>query len=649
MRSAGALAAGGRLVAWLCLAGIACLIGLVLPASTARAAEPCTTCHEVSIKASVHEPVGCEGCHAGVGEGPHQPPAPKVDCATCHSDEGTKFSTSVHSRAKLNGGSFTCATCHGNHSIPSVQAADSPVSRARVHNTCGKCHGSLKFVREQGGLFSTQPFFAYNESVHGRTVEKGETAAAICTDCHGFHDVVRPSDPASPVFRSRIPSTCGGCHGDVFKEYSESIHGRAAAAGISASPVCTDCHGIHSIKAPDDPSSSVAARAVARSTCGQCHASERLTTEFGVPRQRVQSYYDSYHGLESALGSVKTANCASCHGVHNILPSSDPRSTIHAANLPGTCGKCHPGASENFARGQIHLVSAPPRGPGGGAPAAEEAFGSKVVRVVRVFYLSLIVLVIGGMAAHNLLDFFVRARQVVRGLGATHLRLTVAERVQHGLLFGSFATLVATGFALKFPDSGWVRWLFVGSPVVRSTLHRAAAVVLMVLAGWHLGWLLFSARGREQRRALWPAGADIRELAATLRRNLGLAAQAPATDRFGYVEKAEYWALLWGTVIMAATGVVLWAQDSALRWLPKWGLDVATVIHYYEAWLATLAILVWHLYFTVMRPGNRSRRWSWLTGRLTEEEWREEHPAEHARLTGGDEGPRASAKEGTDG
>jgi cytochrome b subunit of formate dehydrogenase len=272
-----------------------------------------------------------------------------------------------------------------------------------------------------------------------------------------------------------------------------------------------------------------------------------------------------------------------------------------------------------------------------------------VVRVVRVFYLSLIVLVIGGMAAHNLLDFFVRARQVVRGLGATHLRLTVAERVQHGLLFGSFAMLVVTGFALKFPDAGWVQWLFVGSPVVRSTLHRAAAVVLMVLAGWHLGWLLVSARGREQRRALWPAGADIRELVATLRRNLGLAAQAPATDRFGYVEKAEYWALLWGTVIMAATGVVLWAQDSALRWLPKWGLDVATVIHYYEAWLATLAILVWHLYFTVMRPGNRSRRWSWLTGRLTEEEWREEHPAEYVRLTGSDETTRASAKEGTDG
>jgi cytochrome b subunit of formate dehydrogenase len=269
-----------------------------------------------------------------------------------------------------------------------------------------------------------------------------------------------------------------------------------------------------------------------------------------------------------------------------------------------------------------------------------------VVRAVRVFYLSLVAVVIGGMAAHNLLDFVARARHVVRGLGATHLRLTAAERVQHGLLLWSFATLVVTGFALKFPGAWWVQRLFVGSPAVRSTLHRVAAVVLMLLAGWHLGWLFFSARGREQRRALWPAAADVREFFATLRRNLGLATPAPATDRFGYAEKAEYWALVWGTVIMAVTGVILWAQDSALRLLPKWGLDVVEIIHYYEAWLATLAIFVWHLYFTVARPGNRSRRWSWLTGRLTPAEWREEHPAEYARLAGERQPAYPTAKEG---
>jgi cytochrome b subunit of formate dehydrogenase len=116
---------------------------------------------------------------------------------------------------------------------------------------------------------------------------------------------------------------------------------------------------------------------------------------------------------------------------------------------------------------------------------------------------------------------------------------------------------------------------------------------------------------------------------ATVGRNLGLRVAPKPAERFGYVEKAEYWALVWGTVIMAVTGVVLWAEETALRLMPKWGLDVAVVIHYYEAWLATLAIVVWHLYFTLFRPGNRTQRWTWLTGRLSIEEWREEHPAEY--------------------
>jgi cytochrome b subunit of formate dehydrogenase len=500
---------------------------------------------------------------------------------------------------------------------------------------CGRCHGDLKFVVEQPGLFSTRPFFAYQQSVHGRAVEQGKSEAAICTDCHGAHEVTGPDDPRSPIFRTHIPGTCGRCHAPVYAEYRESIHGEAAARGIGAAPVCTSCHGIHSIRSPVDPESRVSARAVARSTCAQCHQSEQLTDDFGVPRQRVESYYDSFHGLESRLGSVATANCASCHGVHNILPSSDPRSTIHEANLPSTCGRCHPGASDNFARGQIHLVSGV-SGPRDGEPPAPDPFGTRAVRLVRDLYISLIVVVIGGMAVHNLIDFVARARRRLAGLAAAHahVRLTLAERLQHAALGVSFVTLVVTGFALKFPGSAWVRWLFLGSPDVRSILHRVAGVALILLAVWHVAWLAASRRGREQLRALRPGLEDALDLMGSLRHNLGLSPHPPAFGRFTYAEKAEYWALVWGTGLMAATGVILWAEGTALRWMPKWGFDVVEVIHYYEAWLATLAIVVWHLYFTLLRPGNHTLRWAWLTGRLSDEEWREEHPAEHARARG---------------
>ena len=118
------------------------------------------------------------------------------------------------------------------------------------------------------------------------------------------------------------------------------IHGQAITKGNSQAPVCTDFHGIHSIKSHLDPNSSVAAKNLARTTCARCHEGVRLSQEFGVEGGRSSTYLASYHGLASELGSTVVANCASCHGVHNILPSSDPRSTINRANLIKTCGQC---------------------------------------------------------------------------------------------------------------------------------------------------------------------------------------------------------------------------------------------------------------------------------------------------------------------
>src|SRR6185369_14037862 len=124
-----------------------------------------------------------------------------------------------------------------------------------------------------------------------------------------------------------VPNTCAKCHADVAQHYKDSIHGQAISRGNWQSPVCTDCHGIHTIKAPSDPNSSVAAAALARTTCARCHEGVRLAAEFGVESRRASTYMASYHGLASKMGSSVVANCASCHGVHNILPSSDPKST----------------------------------------------------------------------------------------------------------------------------------------------------------------------------------------------------------------------------------------------------------------------------------------------------------------------------------
>jgi cytochrome b subunit of formate dehydrogenase len=108
--------------------------------------------------------------------------------------------------------------------------------------------------------------------------------------------------------------------------------------------------------------------------------------------------------------------------------------------------------------------------------------------------------------------------------------------------------------------------------------------------------------------------------------NLGLTKKHPQFARFSYVEKAEYWALVWGTIVMGITGLLLWFDNIAINWLPKGFLDVMLVIHYYEAWLAFLAILIWHMYSTVFSPKVYPMNPCWLTGHMPEEQFKAEHP-----------------------
>jgi cytochrome b subunit of formate dehydrogenase len=159
-----------------------------------------------------------------------------------------------------------------------------------------------------------------------------------------------------------------------------------------------------------------------------------------------------------------------------------------------------------------------------------------------------------------------------------------------------------------------------------------ATVIFIGLAFFHLHFILFTNRGRQEFKAWLPRLQDVRDLPQMISYNLGLTKEHPRFDRFSYVEKMEYWALMWGTLVMVVTGLALWAKTFVLHYIPKWGLDVFEVIHYYEAWLATLAIIVWHLYMVLMRPGSYSSSWMWLTGKITREEMIEEHPLEWERM-----------------
>jgi formate dehydrogenase gamma subunit len=556
----------------------------------------------------------CQGCHAPGKSLPY------LGGAKFHADVHTAYDRGFHARG-IQGGmqAATCIDCHTrNRDLTTVLAANDPrstINRQNIAETCGRCHGDKSVMKGSG--ISDRPFLSYRESVHAKALAQGNLSAAVCTDCHNSHDILPAADSQSPIAKVNIPATCSKCHRAETAEFMESVHGQAVTRGVSRSPVCTDCHGIHGIKSPVDQTTAGASTAVATDTCAGCHEGVTLTREFGVAGERVSSYKDSYHGLASKLGSKVVANCASCHGVHNILPSSDPKSMISANNLPQTCGQCHIGAGANFASGKIHLTSELV------STAGAQDAGLIGTRIVRWIYLPLIVLVIGGMAVHNGL-IWVRKAAAKKRHAREIVRLTVNQRVQHWLLLTSFIALVLSGFALQYPDS-WLASLLGGSEYLRRIIHRIAAVVMLVVGVYHLVYLGLSKEGRLWLKDMLVRGKDFADVLGNFSYYLGLSKNKPKIARFGYAEKAEYWAVVWGTIIMGLTGLMIWFKLGIFAFLPRWTIDIALAIHFYEAVLATLAIVVWHFYHVIFDPDVYPVNFAFLDGRVSEEHYREEH------------------------
>jgi len=620
------------------------LIGLVFVASASgtprKAAAPkptneeCLACHgdstmtkevegkQVSLyvnpeafKSSIHGGMfACVDCHTDIKSSPHENTPAKISCATCHADQQAAYDRSYHAQAIKAGDkqAATCVSCHGSpHELLITSDPNSRVSHQNIPATCGQCHGQ-KYVMEASG-HSAQPFTSYEQSVHGKAVAAGSDKAAVCTDCHGAHEILAASDSKSSIFKFNVPNTCAKCHEGVKQAYVQSIHGQAIARGNSLAPVCTDCHGIHSIKAHADPNSSVSGANLTSITCGRCHEGVRLSQEFGFEGRRSTTYLASYHGLASKLGSQVVANCASCHGVHNILPSSDPRSTINRANLVNTCGQCHPGVTEKFALSKVHVD----------APLSADV-GSVAVRWIRKLYLGMIFAVIGAMLLHNLVIW--RRKALLRRKQEHHVveRMSRHQRWQHFVLFTSFILLVITGFALKFPDSWFAMLLGMGERV-RGIVHRVAGVALIGVGVYHVCYIALTRDGRRLVLDFLPAPKDASDVWQTMLYYLGLRSDKPEFRRFNYAEKAEYWALVWGLFVMAATGLMLWAKVSVGHILARWWLDVATAIHFYEAVLASLAIVVWHFYQVFFDPDIYPMNWAWWDGKMSFEHYREEH------------------------
>ena len=329
----------------------------VSPASAALPLEKCTLCHgkpefrkileggkirelfvtAETLKGSVHEKKTCADCHFDVSEIPHRERPKRVACTHCH--------------------------YKGN-------AEGAPQSDA---------------------------YLEYFGSAHGKAIAKGNAKAPLCQDCHGTHNIRKTKNAESQVSHFKVAETCGRCHIEIYAQYRMSIHGVAVAKGIPEAPSCTGCHGEHKIYGPKDPKSTVYATHVSEQ-CSTCHGSVSIMSKFGIEAEQVPTFQESFHGVAGKFGSRSVANCASCHGIHDIRPPQDPLSSVNPKNVPKTCGKCHPGANPNFAVGKMHI------------DAKKKEAG--IVYYVASFFKYLTIGTMLALIAHIFLDMYGRSKRL---------------------------------------------------------------------------------------------------------------------------------------------------------------------------------------------------------------------------------------------
>ena len=479
-----------------------------------------------------------------------------ADCLDCHLDPTTSrmvngkavplgvFATNSFARSVH--GKLACVDCHtGIKEL--VHASPLPPP------DCARCHG------KEAADYAT--------SIHGVSHMLGASGAANCWDCHGSHDMLSVTNPASPVFKMNLPLTCARCHSNpgLTKEYEinhpkaaaqylDSIHGQALLKmGLIVAPSCDDCHGVHDIKRAVDRDSPINHANVAR-TCGKCHYGVEKTYDQSIHGQllargdprgpvctdchtaheitnpegnnfkaisdqrcgkchedRLAHYRDTYHGKAVALGKPNTAPevaaCYDCHGYHDVLPPSNPHSHLSEQNILATCQKCHPGATVGFT---------------GYKPHANPMDGAHypLLHVVFVAMTGLLIGVFAFFGLHTILWLvrlvylylhdskkFREAKIQSQTGGEWFTRFVPFERFLHFLVVSSFLLLVITGMPLKFYYTGWAKAIFsvIGGPDTARTLHRFGAIITFFYFGLHLVSLVGKAwKGRHTLRD--PAG-----------------------------------------------------------------------------------------------------------------------------------------------
>ncbi len=590
------------------------------------------------LAASPHADLRCIDCHEDSAQLPHAAKLNRATCASaCHTEAWAKYAEGSHRDAyELHDERApTCTSCHGGHDMRAVDDRSAPQHRLNSLYLCGDCHAEHGPSEE--GVASAEKVASYLGSAHAKALTgAGLLWAATCADCHDAHGVHKADDPRSTVYRDNIPQTCGQCHEGISEVYDRSIHGRLLAEGDERGPVCTDCHTAHSITRASSPDFLLDIIG----ECGECHDSHEANGDGNADRRGTsyETYGKSYHGQVSKLGSMRAARCSDCHGAHDILPLDDPASMVSEQNLIATCSQagCHPGANANFVKFDPHADY-------------KDRKNYPVLYGVWWYFIIVMSSVFTFFGLHTLL-WFLRSmvHRFRHGPAPKHAhaatairRFTALNRVNHALVVITFFGLTATGIPLVFSTQPWAGVLAgcFGGIEAAGLFHRVFAAMLILNFVLH-----FIGLGRAflRRKCSWfewtfgpgslvPRWKDVTDCVGMFRWFAGHA-RLPRFDRWTYWEKFDYWAEVFGSMIIGGTGLLLWFPEIASKIVPGWAFNIAMIVHGYEALLAIGFIFTIHFFNAHVRPGTFPVDEVIFTGSVPEEELKHQRPEEYRRL-----------------
>jgi cytochrome b subunit of formate dehydrogenase len=560
-----------------------------------------------------HATKGCAECHSGFDSFPHGKDAETYSCADCHEEEQKELDKSVHGSKARPGLPVSCVKCHNAHEALPASDRASSVHPLNIPRTCGQCH----FSADPAGMTVKQLLQEkYTDDTHGSgLLLSGLTVAATCSSCHGSHSIRPEGDPESKLAPKNIASTCGECHVGVVERWSKSVHAQHQTDPEKRGATCVDCHRPHEIAKPD-----AHFKLGIIETCSGCHG------------KRGNTYRGTYHGRVSAIGYGGVASCDDCHTAHDILPSKDPLSSVHDGNRVETCAACHEKATASFAGYYVHAD-----------PHDREGYPVLYWAQTLMRWLILGTWAIWGV--HTLL-WLARALKEHQRLkahavplsGRWYRRWPWSYRAMHIVLASSFLLLAATGLPLRFNDAPWSKVLYAifGGAVNVQWLHRFGATLTFGCAFVFLV-MIVARRIRGERgfltgpNTLLPTRRDASDIRAHLRWFFR-GGEQPRFDRWTYWEKFDFLAEVWGIGFIGITGLIMWFPIASTRFLPGWAINLAHILHSYEALLATSFIFTMHFFNANLRPGKFPVDPVFLTGRISEEELKHERPAEYERM-----------------